>query len=121
MHITHRFDLKPVSANKMYYKAKQKTRDYLDYQNEIRDYVTLLDGDQFVWPFGTEPVDFTISVGLSNKLADLDNVLKPLLDTYQQMYEDFNDKSVYHIDATKTLVKKGEEFLQVDIQLYKEQ
>lgn len=69
--------------------------------------------DIWDWPFGTNKVSFKVEAGLSNKAADLDNVIKPLLDTYQSMYPDFNDKYVYYIELTKTMTKRGEEFLEV--------
>jgi len=94
---------------------KQKTADYKNYQNEIRDIVIFHDGDSFHWPFGNSPVHFHVQVGLSNKAADLDNIIKPLLDTYQSMYEEFNDKYVYGISLAKDLVPKGEEYLDVSI------
>ena len=96
----------------MFYRNKNKTTDYRNYQNEIRDELIL---DQAAWPFGVDNVEFQIHVGLSSKLADLDNVLKPLFDTYQSIYDEFNDKSVYKITATKELVAKGEEFLDVTV------
>lgn len=94
---------------------KQKTADYKNYQNEIRDIIIFTDGNSFDWPFGNDPVFFHVQVGLSNKAADLDNIIKPLLDTYQSMYEEFNDKNVYGISLAKSLVKKGEEYLDVSI------
>ena len=99
----------------MFYRNKNKTVEYRNYQDEVRDYAFL---DNPVWPFGTEPVEFTIEVGLSSKLADLDNVLKPLFDTYQSIYEEFDDKTVYKITATKELVIRGDEYLAVIIQPY---
>jgi len=102
----------------MYYMRKQKSKDYLEYQNEIRDTVQISDDGNFDWPFSDRLVSFTIRAGLSNRGADLDNVLKPLLDTYQQMYEQFNDNKVYEINASKEIVKKGEEFLTVHIEEY---
>lgn len=95
---------------------KQKTVDYKNYQDEIRDMIIFTDGDQFVWPFDKdEHVFFNVHVGLSNKAADLDNIIKPLLDTYQSMYETFNDKNVYGISMMKQLVSKGDEYLDVSI------
>jgi len=67
------------------------------------------------WPYGSVPVTFIISVGLSSKAADLDNVIKPLLDTFQSIYEDFNDNKVYRIEAEKQIVEKGKEFLHVKV------
>lgn len=104
----------------MYGKRGQttfKTKEYLDYQNEIRDELM---GDFTEWPFGDGLVQFTIEAGLSNRGADIDNVLKPLLDTYQGIYEDFNDNKVYHLDVTKVIVSKGDEYLTVTIEEYNE-
>ena len=54
-------------------------------------------------------------LGLSNKLSDLDNVIKPLLDTYQTVYPSFNDNTVNKITMTKDMVKKGQEYLDVTV------
>jgi len=94
-------------------KTTFKTPEYLSYQNEIRDEMM---GTE--WIFGTSQVAFEITVGLSNRGADIDNILKPLLDTYQGIFESFNDNKVYHLDVTKTIVKKGEEFIDVTIKEY---
>ena len=94
---------------------KSKTKAYLEYQNEIRDELMGTDPE---WPFGSDPVMFTIVAGLSSKLADLDNVLKPIFDTYQSMYEEFNDRTVYKHIATKVIVPKGEEFLEIVVERY---
>lgn len=75
--------------------------------------------DNWEWPFGDSQVTFDVKVGLSNKQADLDNIIKPCLDTYQSMYADFNDNKVYHITLEKFIVPKGEEYLEVSINLYK--
>ena len=68
------------------------------------------------WPFEKNLVNFTVTAGLSNRGADLDNVIKPLLDTYQGIFEEFNDNKVYHIELTKEITKKGEEFLHVIVE-----
>ena len=105
----------------MFYARKQKTREYRDFQDEVRDTVIYTEGDKFVWPFGTSEVSFDVTVGLSNKNADLDNCIKPLLDTYQGMYEDFNDKRVYAIELIRKDVPRGQEFLEVSIYNYKKE
>lgn len=65
------------------------------------------------WPFGKEQVMFSVVAGLSTRGADLDNIIKPLLDTYQSIYTDFNDNKVYGIHLVKDIVPKGEEYLSV--------
>ena len=67
------------------------------------------------WPFGNSPVNFDIDAGFSTRAADIDNVLKPLLDTFQSIYDDFNDNRVYDLYAKKHIVPKGKEFLCVTI------
>ena len=68
-----------------------------------------------MWPYGNDPVAFDILVGMSSKNADLDNIFKPLIDTIQALYEEFNDNKVYTIKARKEIVPKGEEFITVRI------
>jgi Holliday junction resolvase RusA-like endonuclease len=94
-------------------KTTFKTREYQEYQENIRDYLL---GEE--WPFSDSLVQFTIDAGLSNRGADIDNVIKPLLDTYQGMFEEFNDNKVYQIEITKNIVKKGEEYLTVTVEEY---
>jgi len=65
-------------------------------------------------------LQLTIEVGLSNKLADLDNILKPFIDCLQLKYS-FNDKWIYNINATKQIVKKKEEFITFKIEEYHEE
>ncbi len=70
------------------------------------------------WPFGAGQVSFNIIAGLSNRGADLDNVIKPILDTYQGVYENFNDNKVYNIELEKRIVKRGREFLDIRVREY---
>ena len=67
------------------------------------------------WPFGSDQVAFYIVAGMSNKGADLDNILKPLFDTYQGIFEEFNDNKVYYTELYKVIVAKGKEFLHVTV------
>ena len=96
-------------------KTTFKTPDYVAYQNEVRDGMM---GTE--WIFEDSQVAFEITVGLSNRGADIDNIIKPLLDTYQGIFEEFNDNKVYQLDVTKAIVKKGEEFIEVTVKEYKE-
>ena len=111
----HRFEVKPLSANRMWNRRGTKTfksADYKQFQEDLRTEIMMED---WTWPFADEQVTFRVEAGLSNRGADIDNVVKPLLDTYQGMFDGFNDNKVYHIELFKTIVKKGEEFLDVQI------
>ena len=67
------------------------------------------------WPFKTEQVSIIVYSGLSNRGADIDNVIKPILDTYQGIFEEFNDNKVYYVELHKEIVSKGEEFLRIRV------
>lgn len=110
----HKFLVKPLSANRMFGRKGRttfKTAEYLDFQNEIRDELM-----GTPWPFGAERVSFHIEAQFSNKGADLDNMIKPLLDTFQSIYGEFNDKEVYHITLEKKVGKRGDEYISVRIE-----
>ena len=96
----------------MTYRNKAiKQIKYVNYQNELRDELKGVE-----WPF--EPaqlLEFEIIAGVSNKAADLDNIVKPLLDTYQGIFEEFNDNKVYYVELHKEIVSKGEEFLRIRV------
>ena len=114
--LEHTFKTKPISANKMFVmRNKHKTADYLKYQNEIRDELMGV-----LWPFGTDQVSFYVEGGVSTRAADLDNLIKPLLDTYQNIFDDFNDSKVYHIELNKKIVPKGEEYISVKVEQHEE-
>ena len=83
----------------------------MHFQNEVRD--EMMDVN---WPFGKQQVKFKVIAGLSNRGADLDNINKPLFDTFQNVFEDFNDNKVYEIHLVKDIVRKGEEYIDVEIQ-----
>ena len=103
--------VKPLSANKMYWRGKRsKTAEYLAYQNEIRDELM-----GTTWPFSDSPLHFVFDVGLSARQADLDNTFKPLFDTLQTIYDEFNDNKVYTIAASKYIVPKGREFIRLGV------
>ena len=108
--------VKPLSANAMYYnigRHKKKSKAYEDYQEEIYNELKGIE-----WPFGTEQISFYIEAGLSARQADIDNTIKPLLDTLQGIFEDFNDNKVYYIEAHKTIVAKGSEYLWIRVRPY---
>ena len=118
MKLEKRLTVKPLSANAMFWKRgklTKKTSQYEAYQEEIREELKGLE-----WPFGTELVSFHVEAGLSARQADLDNIIKPLLDTLQGIYEDFNDNKVYYIELHKTIIPKGEEYLDLRVRGYTE-
>ena len=118
MSLEVRLQMKPLSANSMFWKRgklTKKTKDYEAYQQEMLDELMGVE-----WPYGTDFVAFHVEAGLSARQADLDNILKPLLDTFQGIFEEFNDNKVYYIVANKKIVPKGEEYLWIRVKRYEE-
>lgn len=64
------------------------------------------------------PFKVSFEFGFSNKAADIDNPVKPLLDIFQKKY-DFDDKDIYKMEIEKKIVKKGEEYFKVRIEQFK--
>ena len=97
----------------MTYRNKAiKQIKYIQYQNELRAQLLGV-----AWPFeDSDLLEFEIIAGVSNKMADLDNVVKPLLDTYQHIFKKFNDNKVYHITLDKHITDKGKEYLYVKVE-----
>ena len=109
----HLIPVKPFSANAMFVrkgKTTYKTANYKQFQDDVYDYLM---GTE--WPFADKPVKFLVYAGMSSKAADLDNIIKPLLDTYQNIYEEFNDKKVQAIFLSRSNVKRGGEYLRVHV------
>ena len=105
--------VKPVSVNEAWQLKgfrKFKSKKYKLYQDTI---IEQLDG--ISWPFELDKELYGIyRVGFSNKLSDLDNAIKPLQDTLSTIYG-WNDNKIYGFRATKLIVPKGKEFINVSI------
>ena len=67
------------------------------------------------WPFGSSPLRFDIQISLPSRQTDVDNTFKPLFDTLQTIYDEFNDNKVYTINASKYIVPKGREFIRLGV------
>jgi len=105
-------DIKPLSANDMYLGRKVKSYKYKTFERKL---LTLLPEQEV--PEGE--LQLTIEVGLSSKLADVDNVLKPFIDCLQLKYG-FNDKWIYNLLVSKRIVPKGEEYINFKIEEYED-
>ena len=95
--------IKSLSVNKCWQGRRFKSPEYKAFEEELLWKLPPLEV-----PEGDIEVNFLF--GVSNKLSDLDNFLKPILDILQKKYG-FNDRSIYRIVAEKILVNKGQEFL----------
>ena len=57
----------------------------------------------------------TICYGFSNKLSDIDNPTKLVLDILCKKYG-FDDRQIFELNQTKQIVKKGNDFISIDIE-----
>ena len=55
-----------------------------------------------------------IEFGVSSKLADIDNPVKPILDILQKKYN-INDKDIFELNVKKEIVKKKNEYFAFEI------
>lgn len=100
----------PLSTNMMSGRNKTyETKTYIEYKTHIAEAV----GGNYGLPKGAK-YKMTVKVGFSSKLADVDNIFKPLLDSITRCVDDtFDDRMVFKVSATKEIVKKGHEYIDV--------
>jgi len=99
-----RLNIKPLSVNEAWQGKRFKTRKYSAYIREMLNLLPPLDV-----PSGY--IEFEATVGYSNSNADIDNFLKPFIDCLQKKYG-FNDNKIYRLIINKEIVKKGDEFIE---------
>ena len=104
----NRVNLKPLSMNEAFMGRKRKTAAYRNYEIKVPKELPDLDLPE------RGPLGLRLRAGLSNRAADLDNVVKPFLDILQANYG-FNDNRIYIIEMTKVKVQKGEEYIAFEL------
>jgi len=112
-----RFDFKPISTNELWYRSKQMTVKYRLWRESVYDE---LKEREKRWPFKPEDkLVFDIKVGFSSPLADCDNPIKAILDTWQNIFK-FNDRYVFSVSSEKEIVKRGQEYFEVTVIEYED-
>lgn len=104
----------PFSTNKMSGQRKTyETKHYLEFRDLIARKAGGIYGISKKQRFR-----LIVEAAFSNKAGDLDNVFKPMLDSMVgSMDDDFDDKQVYEITARKRIVKKGQEYLHIILEV----
>lgn len=100
-------NIKPLSVNSAWQGKRFKTPAYKNYEKEL-----LLKLKALEVPKGN--LILFVKFGLSSKLADWDNPVKPFQDCLQKKYG-FDDRRIYKAIVEKVDVKKGEEFIEFEI------
>lgn len=103
----NRINIKPLTVNQVWRGRRFKTPAYTDYENSV---FLLL--PKIEVPKGK--LELTLRFGFSNKLSDIDNPVKPVLDILQKAYG-FNDNRIYRLTVEKIDVKKGKEYIEFSL------
>lgn len=104
----HLVKIKPLSVNEVWRGRRFKTPAYTRYERDL----LLILPKMSVPEVG--PLELTLDFGFSAKTADWDNPIKPFVDVLQKKYG-FNDSRVYKSTVTKSIVKKGAEFIRFSL------
>lgn len=102
-------NIKPMTVNQAWQGRRYKTPKYKKW------------GEQIKWllPYQKEVprgrLILSVRFGVSSKLSDLDNLLKPFIDSLQDNYG-FNDRQIYATASIKVDVPKGEEFIEFKLE-----
>lgn len=103
-----RIEIKPFSVNDAWQGKRFRTDNYKRFQ---KDMMLLLPPLKINFK---EPLKIDLVFGFSSKASDIDNPVKPLLDILQKKYG-FNDNQILEMNLKKEVVKKGNEFIKLDI------
>lgn len=104
-----RVNIKPLTVNQAWQGKRFKTPKYKAYEREL-----LLLLPRIKIPDGA--IELHVKFGLSSKLADIDNPVKCFVDCLQKKYG-FNDRNIYKMSLEKIDVKKGDEYVEFDVNL----
>lgn len=99
--------IKPLSVNVAWQGKRFKSKEYKQYEE-----VVMLMLPKVNLP--PKPYRFNIWYGFSSKSADIDNPTKPIIDIMQKKYG-FNDKDIFVLHIEKEIVKKGSEYIRIEI------
>lgn len=102
-----KIDIKPLSVNEAWKGRRFKTAAYERYERDVLLVLPALS-------IPKEKLSVSLTFGLSNKNADVDNPVKCFVDCLQKKYG-FNDRNIYRLTLEKVDVKKGSEFIEFEI------
>lgn len=105
---TTNIKIKPMTVNQAWQGRKYKTPKYKAWCESIS---WMLPQTMEV-PKGR--MMLCVTFGVSSKLSDMDNLLKPFIDALQDKYG-FNDRQIYAGIVQKEDVPKGQEFISYEL------
>lgn len=107
-HSSMKIEVKPFSVNNAWQGKRYRTNEYKRFQKDMMLLLPPLKIDF------KNPLKVDLVFGFSSKASDIDNPVKPLLDILQKKYG-FNDNQIMEMNLKKEVVKKGDEFIQLQI------
>ena len=110
-----KINIKAISVNSCWQGRRFKNQEYKRYEKAL---LLLLPPDLKIPK--KRKLEIKIEFGLSSKLSDLDNPIKPVLDVLEKKYPDFLDRNVFKMTIHKVIVAKGKEYIAFDIDRYDE-
>lgn len=109
-----RLNLKPLSVNKAWQGKRFKTKDYKTFENAMLLMLPKLDVDL------TGKLRIELKYGFSNKLSDIDNPCKLVIDCLVKKYG-FDDRQIFQLYQEKEIVKKGNDYIEFLIKNIKDE
>lgn len=110
--------VKPISVNKAWYMNKKKSRDYMNFQEDMIPYLQGFSCPERVRDNQVKLIAH-FEFGFSSVKSDVDNCIKTSLDTMQSWFG-FDDRIVFKLTAEKFHVKRGEDYLKIKLEEIKE-
>jgi len=103
-----RVDIKPLSINECWQGRRFKTPKYKTYEKELLYVLPPLTVPE-------KPYKLSLTFGVSNMQSDWDNPVKAFVDVLQKKYG-FNDRDIHQGIVEKVKTKKGEEFIEFNLE-----
>ena len=105
-----RINIKPLSVNEAFKGRRFKTAKYEKYTKDVMLLLPVMN-----IPSGN--LSITFEFGFATSASDIDNGIKQIQDILSLKYG-FNDNRIYHLDVTKKVVGKGNEYIDFYIEKY---
>lgn len=105
-----RIAIKPLSVNEAWKGTRFKTNEYRYYERECAFNLKPIQ-------LPNAPYEIILTFGMSSKLSDWDNPVKPFQDILQKKYG-FNDRDIMKATVHKIHVPKGCEYAEFELLNY---
>jgi Holliday junction resolvase RusA-like endonuclease len=107
-----KINVKPLSVNEAFNGKRTRSKKYNAFKKEVTLKLRPM-------KLPEPPYQLNLRFGFSSNGSDVDNCVKSIQDVLQKKYQ-FNDNQIWRIIAEKTIVPKGEEFIEYKIESYEQ-